>query len=345
MKLLAKRDIRVTFILRVIFVYLILNISLWISPKGMVFSAKNSLKDPVAIIISVTDLVEIRKKDETIPIKAEQGAFLYEGDTITTGDPAHITLFHYLHENLIRIPKNKKNIKITRDLPEQGKLAELKYILKATYVGIKSSLFPQPVLSSPGAVRKWRLLKEAEIVDLLTPVATKVMIRYPHFIWLPLQGIKKYEIIIFDGLGHVLWRHETIKTEIDYPKDAPILIPGEYYFWQVKGVDESYSESDRRKNLYLTLGITYFTVMHKEEIEEIKKEIKEAKQIIGSTQDEIFNLLLGIYYEKKQLYPEAQEEYEKLVRLNPANNIYKNILANLYIKIGRKWAAADLLQE
>lgn len=340
MKFPVKNNGYATLIKRVLLVYLVIHTCLWNFLEEKAFSSQ---EESLAVIISVEGTAKIRSRNQGR--LAEEELELYEGDVIITDRLSHVILL-YLGEEFIHIPE-EKTLKITAELsiPDQGKWAKLKYVLSAAYTGITSSLFPEPVLSSPGAPRKWLRLLEAEIIDLVTPVATKVMTCYPHFKWLPLEGMRKYEITIFDGLGHVIWRHETTKPEFTYPEEAPVLIPGEYYFWQVREVDEKDSTSNLLRNLYLTFEMAYFTVMHEEEIEEVKKTIKEARQIIGTTQDETFNLLLGIYYEKKQLYGKAQEEYEKLVRLKPTNDIYKNMLANVYVKVGRKWAAANLLQE
>ena len=342
MKLQIKKDSWVILMKRAILVSLVLNMCLWFSPEEI---ASSSGEEPLAVIISIEGTVTIRRRHESRPSTAKEEDQLYRGDIITTTPLSHVTLL-YLHEKLIRIPE-KQEVEITDKLsiPEPGRFDKLKYVLSAAYTGMKSSLFPRPISSSPGAARKWLRLLEAEIIDLVTPVATKVMTPYPHFKWLPLQRIGKYEIVIFDGLGDVMWSHETTKIELDYPKEAPTLIPGEYYFWRVNGVDGNYRESDPRKNLYVTFGMAYFTVMHEKEITEINKNVEEAKQVIGPHQDEIFNLLLGIYYEKKQLYGEAQEEYQKLIKLKPTNGIYRKMLANLYGKIGRKWAAVKLLEE
>ncbi len=341
MKLLLKNDKYLMRIKRVVIVFLAINTCFWCVLTDIAFS---SAETPLAVIISVEGTVNLRRKNKTHLAKEE--IELYEGDVITTDRLSRVTLL-YLGEELIHIPE-EKTLRMSTDelsVPEQGKLAKLKYVLSAAYTGMKSSLFPQPALSSPGAARKWLHLLEAEIIDLLMPVATKVITPYPRFTWRPLQGIKKYEVIISDGSGQVIWRHETTRTEFDYPQKAPALIPGEYYFWQVKGGDANYRESDPRENLYLTFGLAYFVVMYDEDIQDVKKSVEEAKQVIGSDQDEIFNLLLGMYYEKNQLYGEAQEEYQKLMTRKPANDIYRKMLANLYVKIGRKWAATELLQE
>ncbi|MCP4403843.1 MAG: hypothetical protein GY801_41875 [bacterium] len=323
---------------KVLFLLFAFNIFGWVSPVKMAFSSDGQ---PLAVVISVEGTAKIRSRNTSYP--ATEKIELYEGDVITTDRLSRVILL-YLGEELIRIPEEKK-LRITAaelSVPEQGTFAELKYILSAAYTGMKSSIFPQPVLSSPGAARKWLRLREAEIIDLLQPVATKVLTSSPHFKWLPLKGVKTYELTLVDGLGDVIWRHETTRTELAYPKEAPVLVPEQYYFWRVRRADETAWESHSWDTVYLTTEMAYFTVMHEERREEIRQQIKEARQVVGTTQDEVFHLLLGLYYEKKQLYGEAQGEYQTLLTLQPANEIYKHMLASLYIKIGRKWAAADV---
>lgn len=299
-------------------------------------------EESLAIVISIEGTVKIRSRNNTF--LAEEELELYDGDVVMT-DRLSQAILLYLGEEILQIPEDK-TLKISPELslPDAGKFSELRNVLSAAYVGIKSSLFPGPMLSSPGASRKWTNLRETEIVDLVMPVSTKVMTQYPHFVWLPLSGVKTYEIVVFDGLGRVVWRHKTSQTELFYPQEAPALLPEEYYFWQVTGVDGQAGERSLLQNVYARCGMGYFTVMSEKEIIKVKQHVKEATQLIGIAQDEMSSLLLGIYYEKNQLYGEAQKGYEMLVTLHPSNPIYKKMLAHLYVKIGRKWVAADILK-
>ena len=127
---------------------------------------------------------------------------------------------------------------------EQGKSTGLSHFLAI----VSDFLFPEPVLTAPGAARKWDYL-QAAIVDLVAPAATNVLTRQPHFQWLPLPGATQYELTLFDGLNTILWSQTTTETELVYPPEAPALVPGDYYFWQVKGVTTSDGEENSRRGL------------------------------------------------------------------------------------------------
>ena len=220
---------------------------------------------------------------------------MYEGDVITTDRLSRVSLL-YQDEELIQIPE-ETTLKITAEklsLPEQEKSVRLKHVLSAAYVGLKSSLFPPPVLSSPGAARKWLRLTEAEVIDLVTPAATKVMTAYPQFEWVSLEGARRYELTVLDGLGRIVWKYQTTEPKINYPQNAPALVSGDYYFWQVKPWMAMRRRATDGKIYYATVGLTYFIVMPEEEVAEIQRTVAEAKQIAGTPPDETLTVLVAV---------------------------------------------------
>ena len=171
------------------------------------------------------------------------------------------------------------------------------------------------------------------------------------------QAKSKYKFVLFNAIGDVIWekiiQKESEEDKIEYSYGAneatPVLLPEVCYFWQVSALESENSgyESNRRQsNLCMTSGMAYFIAMPAIQIETINETLMEAQQQFDeTTSDEIFTLYLGAYYETNGLYAKAQAEYEKLIRLDPGNKFYERILANLYIKIGRKWKAFELLPD
>lgn len=313
----------------------------WGLEKGIALSPPiEELSGNLGRIISVEGIVKVRRNNEVYP--AEEAFKIYKGDIITTDRLSHVTLL-YLHE-IAEISENQE-VTITDEIPslERGGLAKLRNVLHAAYINLEATLFPPPILSSPGASRKWLPFAEERIIDLVNPVATKIMTPYPCFKWLPIQGVEEYECIIFDGAGRVLWRCITNHTELTYPHEAPSLSSDEYYFWQVRRADKR-QEYTPSEDLYIPYGIAYFSIMNPEKVAEIKETVREVEQNIRA-EDEVSTLLLSIYYEKQELYEEALRHYESLIHIFPKNTIYKNMRAHLYLKIGRKWAAAKLLED
>lgn len=333
----------------IFFISLVLPLGCWFLGGETVFSTE---KAPVAIVKSVEGNVEIGEK------KVEEGAWLFEGDIIILSPQSHIAM-SFFPENQIQIAKDitvEKRIQVlvTKEdfeiMPEASFSQSQRWanFMKGALSSIRDLVAPQERLGQELAAREEYVL-QFKIADLVTPVGTKIMTHYPHFVWSSLPDVNEYIILIFDGLGEIVWRYKIPTTASEtqiytYPKEAPTLKPGEYYFWQVSG-GAGESPPNLRKNLYATLGTAYFTVMEKEEIEEIHRTVEEAQQAFDTIQSGNFNLFLGGYYESRHLYGDAQKKYEKLMTLDPTNDLYKSLLANVYIKIGRKWAATELLQE
>jgi hypothetical protein len=372
MKQSGKQNKRVMFIKRAIFILLIFCLT---QKENIRASSEESLGRIRAVD---KDIATIRQKDKTR--KARKDKELYEEDTITinrqgctycppsiwpksrdlikpfsdvmnfscTSNGIEIEYYILCPPKVLSKEVSEFNIKALCVEQSTTKVEQQEQSLVVAIYKEGASSFDLGL--TKGGAARWQHLQKAEIVDLVAPVATNVLTRQPRFRWLPLQGVDQYELTVFDGLSNRLWCQTTTGTELPYPHppDAPELVPGEYYFWQVKGVAGSkekeanpFQEQNLFKNIYATYGMTYFTVLPEEEIATINQEVAEAHQLMESPQDELFHLLLGIYYEKKQLYGEAQTEYEKLQTDHPQNDLYKKILAHLYVTIGRKWAAAE----
>ncbi len=60
----------------------------------------------------------------------------------------------------------------------------------------------------------------------------------PDFAWRQLPGVD-YQLVVMDRQGHELWTSEVVTAPPrTYPEDAPPLLPGAKYWWEVRALGE-----------------------------------------------------------------------------------------------------------
>ncbi len=70
-------------------------------------------------------------------------------------------------------------------------------------------------------------------VGLLHP-AGKVLVIRPTFVWEPVAGASRYELVLSTNAGSHLWRVETEAPPLEYPSGHEPLSSGASYLWEVK---------------------------------------------------------------------------------------------------------------
>lgn len=135
---------------------------------------------------------------------------------------------------------------------------------------------------------------------IISPRQTKLMTASPILKWNPLSGVTTYNIIVRgDGLK---WDAEVAATEMEYPLDAPRLVPGATYKLIVVGGSHS-SEEEK------TPGIG-FSLLSSKEMDEVKAEETKIKGL--ALENVASRFIIGHLYASEELRSEAITIFEAL---------------------------------
>ncbi|MCA2721404.1 MAG: tetratricopeptide repeat protein [Microcystis sp. M048S1] len=158
----------------------------------------------------------------------------------------------------------------------------------------------------------------AKLPYLITPRETNIITNRPSLRWNAVPGATNYTIKI-DGVN---WETQTNKTEIVYPGEPP-LEAGKRYRVTIKADNGASSRSD---------AVVGFRVLD----EQTQKTVLDAVKAVQQQQlsPEEAGLVLAHLYRGYELYGDAVEVLEGLVKQNSRVATVYQLLGDTYLKIG-----------
>jgi len=152
---------------------------------------------------------------------------------------------------------------------------------------------------------------ETEVPLPVSPVATAVKSTRPTFRWTPAKGAQGYTLVIAErDQIKVVWERDVgTQTWFSLPAEAPELRRGEIYSWQVEA-----NIGGKWEPLWAPVKFRVLDAAALAEVTRLERRFKKSA------------LVLGAVYEAHGLYEEAQKQFEKLKRLNPADPLPKKML-------------------
>lgn len=148
----------------------------------------------------------------------------------------------------------------------------------------------------------------------LSPARTAILDDRPSFEWGKLPGAASYQVYVGDAKGQEVAKSaELSPSETTWTSPSP-LKRGEVYSWGVVAIvdgKEIFSPGPAVPEMkFRILSL---------------KEVQELSQLVTTRS----HLALGVFYARKGMVPEAEREFQTLVRENPHSKVAKKLLKQI----------------
>lgn len=135
---------------------------------------------------------------------------------------------------------------------------------------------------------------------LLTPVGITVLSNRPMLRWQPVEKAIGYEIEIADGRGNEVARSERLPASIKQWQPTQPLARGTIYTWTVRVIHvEQSTTTSSPTGRFQVLGAS------------------DASKLTRLQKQTPSHLVLGMFYARVGMLPEAQQEFKALAKQNP----------------------------
>lgn len=164
-----------------------------------------------------------------------------------------------------------------------------------------------------------------ELFNVVFPRKGFVMTTRPVFEWLNAGEPSTYMFTLLDeNLSTVLEKNVNV-TQLIYSDNDPALQYGKKYLWRVVRKSDG-AESD----------IVSFTIMEPDTSKLVYAELVSlSDELKKMNADEIiFHIIKGTYYEQRELYFEAFNEYKRAINLAPEVKEYREMANYLLLRMG-----------
>jgi hypothetical protein len=199
-----------------------------------------------------------------------------------------------------------------RSLPPGVLLASVKDLLTNGLIQQRDRVPSAAARAAKDLVERGPSGEPAEDPILVSPVGTAVRSTRPAFSWRPVQGATHYTLYLTDHNRKLVWQGSSgTATSLTLPPQAPELVRGEAYLWQV----EALVRDDARLSRWDSFAVL--------DTAGLQSAMAGEKLYADSA------LLLGALYERQGLYDDAEREFRKLSELNPSSPLPGKMLASL----------------
>ncbi|MBS1808819.1 MAG: hypothetical protein JST84_11550 [Acidobacteria bacterium] len=144
---------------------------------------------------------------------------------------------------------------------------------------------------------------------LLTPVGITVLSNRPLLHWQPVEKAIGYEVEIADGRGNEIARSERLPAATQRWQPPQALPRGTMYTWTVRAIREEPATTA----LPLTCRFRVLGTMEARELARLKAQANS-------------HLVLGMFYVRVGMLPEAQQEFKALAHQNPDSPLARKLL-------------------
>lgn len=135
------------------------------------------------------------------------------------------------------------------------------------------------------------------------------------FTWFNAANDGKYKFIITDRFDRPIYTAEVSDTVYNVDLDKIKLDKDVYYFWHVvDAADESKKSEDG-----------CFLLYSDNEVKAVKDSLNLLKEELGDVDNPVSKVMLGYFYETKDMIPQAMDSYKEAVELSGGTADYKQI--------------------
>jgi hypothetical protein len=181
------------------------------------------------VVTNVKGPVTVQRKGKTTAETVRTATPLYVGDTVQTGKEGTATVYFPNRQPQALQPNSRLTVPAE---PGKADRPSVWVSLWRALVACCKRCLGSPGTDRPAAVRGGG--EDEGVPTALSPRETRLLEPPARFVWNPVEGATKYEIVIgFYDTDEKVWRATTAETEIAYPPDAPWFQPGKKYYWQV----------------------------------------------------------------------------------------------------------------
>lgn len=287
----------------------------------------------VALITDLSGTVEVASRSAAFA-KASWGTPLYEGDQVKTLADAEASIL-FSNGNLITLGQNA-SMTIGAAAGASGDAGRVRDV-SGEYLADASDLtLYRAGRGEIGALGGLRTAGSADRIELRTPRNTRVKAARPELVWMATGDFDYFTVKVLSEEG-ALWSVETESTSATYPDDAPALLPGKKYYWQVVG--------EVMLNTVSSPLVSFEVLSHDERVEVERHEaaIKETFADEPGSANHLY--VLGTYYANQDLLGNAIAAFAAIAERHPDAAPAFEILGKLYYEVDLKDEAIAALQK
>jgi hypothetical protein len=169
-------------------------------------------------------------------------------------------------------------------------------------------------------------------VTVVFPFDTKLLSSSVRLMWLSETPTTKFVVTVADEAGEKVFAKEILDTTLllNLTKDIPSFKRGHCYYWNVGVAGNSGSLSSQ----YCLLPLKEDDSL--QIVQERKQLFAEIAESLPSEKSPLRRFSDGAWYETKNLYVDAYEQYRVCAALMPTVDLYRNAPATLLGKLRQK---------
>lgn len=276
--------------------------------------AAGAVPPPTAVVTNVKGPVTVQRKGKTTTETVRTATPLYVGDTVQTGKEGTATIYFPNRQPQTLQPHSRLTVPAEQS---QSDRPSVWVSLWRALVACCKRCLGSPATDRPAAVRGAG--EDEGVPTALSPRETRLLEPPARFIWNPVEGATKYEIVIgFYDTDEKVWRATTAESEIAYPPDAPRFQAGRKYYWQVTAWPDEELDS------------TWFLVLTPEEATPIQEARAAVGAVPGASPDPASDLALVSLDLAEGLLDDALTRLRAALEKRPEDALRWRLLSEAY---------------
>ena len=288
----------------------------------------------IGLVTDVVGSVELAKAGSDTFSKADWGTPLFEGDRVRTAASSEAVVL-FSNSNMLTIRAGNTFTVSASSVSSPALSGPVKAVdgeLMAAASDLTLHRAGQGEIEVLGGLRSGGASADIEISF---PRNSKITSARPQFSWTSAGDFEEYKVTVRTANGAV-WSGSTSDMEMMYPADAPALVAGETYFWQVDGEDML----DVASSPLVSFEVLSDANLAK--IEAGKAQITALFDGASLSSGQLY--MIGSMYVKQGLIADAITTFKQISESNPQAAMPHEILGKLYYEIGLKDEAVRALQ-
>ncbi len=291
-----------------------------------------SARQSAALVTDISGDVRVARASGGASQAATWGMQLNVGDRVTSASGARASLLYSATNSIVTVASGA-----THEVGSAADGAGASRPAGAPRIAAVSELTLARAgageVSALGGLRAGE--REQAIVNL-TPRQTRIRQGRPTFAWMASEEFEGYRVRLYDAAGREVWTGAATGSERVYPDDAPALVAGSQYVWNVEGETMLDAVSSQ---------LTPFEVLSDEEETIVAEGLGGISDAMAGAADETTrDYLLGAFYVDHGLLFDAVDAFSRIARRHPDAALVHEILGNLYYDLGLKDEAVAALK-
>jgi len=286
----------------------------------------------LALITEISGAVSIARV-HTAEFKAVTwGTQLFEGDRIKTGGEATASIL-FSNNNLLTLGANS-SMTISGGASPSGAspMREVDSELLAVASDLTLHRAGAGEIAALGGLRS---AASGNVLEPVSPRNTNIISRTPEFVWQTDGEYDSYRVKVLSDEG-LVWSGSSDGSIIRYPDNAPALMAGMDYYWQVEGE----ALLDTVKSTMVS-----FRIITEDNQAKVTKGEREIRNLFKDEPESTnYYYVLGSFYTKHGMLDSAVKTFSEIAARYPDAALPNEILGRLYADMGLTSSAVDAMQ-